>query len=195
MNRRQYIGAIGSAGLLTTVGAGILGESRTLSEPVVHSDAPERQSLEWRVDGEGVGELGVMGTVSSDVIDISTEISHRQNTAVTAIRLRVWMPSAETDTPADVAVVSPVEGDSASPPAVSLSSPRRSPGTLIELTELSDLKDETISTLDLLVRPQSKTATTLNIDAAIELTTSALLREDYLLTGQLELEFPDLNRE
>ena len=85
------------------------------------------------------------------------------------------MPSTGSGSAADVAVLSPVTGDSPPPPSISLSSPRPSPGTLIESTDLDDLADETISTLDLVVRPPSSTATTVAFDATIELTNNALL--------------------
>lgn len=95
-------------------------------------------------------------------------------------------------TPADVAVVSPVGGDSSPPLSISLYSPSRNQGTVIEITDLDDLKGETISTLDLLVRPQSETAKTLKIETTIELTGGGLVGDDYTLDGQLRLECPEL---
>ena len=85
------------------------------------------------------------------------------------------MPSTGSGSAADVAVLSPVAGDSSPPPSISLPSPRPGPGTLIESTDPDDLADETISTLDLVVRPPSTTATTVAFDATIELTNNALL--------------------
>jgi len=53
--------------------------------------------------------------------------------------------------PAEVAVVSPVEGDSSPPPSVALYTPDQALGTIIEITDLDDLADETISTLNLIL--------------------------------------------
>lgn len=91
-------------------------------------------------------------------------------------------------------VISPVEGDS-SPPSIFLYSPKRDPGTIIEIDDIDDLKDETISTLDFIVRPRSETATTLVIEGTIELTSSGWIGTDYTLTGQLKLKYPKLRQE
>ena len=164
--------------------------AETLSNPTVHTDSPSRRSLEWTANDESIGEFGVSLTSSTGVIDASTEFSHNKETTVDSIKLRVWTESPETDTPAGVAVVSPVEGDSSPPPSISLYSPDRRKGTVIEITDLNDLKDETISTLDLLIRPQSEGTTTVKIDATIELTDSGALNTDYTLTGELPVEIP-----
>lgn len=191
MDRRQFLGVVGSAGVVATAGCSMPGGSKTLTEPTVRTDASERRSLSFTANGEEVGSLGVTGTVTSDVIDLSTEIRHRRGTNVKSIELRVWMPPA--DAAAEVAVVSPVEGDSSPPPSVSLYSPEREPGTIVAIDDLDDLEDETISTLDLIVRPGSETATTLEIDATIGLTSGGLFSTDYTLDGRLQLEFPTLN--
>lgn len=195
VDRRQFFNVIGSAGIGATAGCSTVVGSEPLSDPTVHTDSPGRRSLEWLSNGESVGELGVSGTVSSGLIDLSTEISHTQGTNVESIQRRVWMASPDTETSADIAIVSPVEGDSSPPPSISLYSPHRSHGTVIEITELDDLKDETISTLDLLVSPQSEMTTTLHVDATIALTGGGLLSDDYTLDGQLHLEFPELSEQ
>lgn len=195
MDRRQFLSVIGTAGAVATSGCSTVTGSELLSDPTVHADSSGRRSLEWVSHGESVGELGVSGTVSSGLIDLSTELSHRQGTSVESITLRVWMVSPETDTPADVAVVSPVEGDSSPPPSISLYSPSHNEGTVIEITDLGDLKDETISTLDLLVRPRSETAKTLKVEPTIELTGGGFVGDDYTLDGQLRLKFPELGQQ
>lgn len=192
MDRRRFLGVVASTGIAATAGCNAIGGSRTLREPTVHTDSPARRSLEWTANGESLGELGVTGTVSPGLVDLSTEVSHPRGTTVTSIALGVWMASPGTETPADVAVVSPVEGDGSPPPSVALYSPDRGRGTTIEVTDLNDLGDETISTLDLLVRPRSETATTLGIDARIDLTSGGALGTDYALDGRLELHFPGL---
>lgn len=63
-------------------------------------------------------------------------------------------------------------------------------GTVIENTDLTDLTDETISTLDLMVRPRSETPTRLLIDATIELTSNGWSGTDYTLNSDLQLLFP-----
>ena len=159
-------------------------------DPTVHADSPGRQSLEWTADGESVATFGVDAGGGSGVVDLSTELSHRsrEGTTVKSILLRAWMP--ETDAAADVAVVSPVEGDSSPPPSLSLFTPDRKRGTAIAVDDLDDLADETISTLDLMVSPPSPDAATLTIDATIELAGSGVAAPDYTLEGRLEL--PDI---
>jgi len=191
MDRRQYLGVVASVGVVGTAGCGAVAGRQTLTDPTVHADSPQRRSIEWVSNGEAVGELGVSGTVSSGVLDLATELSHREGTTVQSIRLRVWMPQTATDSASEVAVVSPVEGDSSPPPSLSLYTPQRALGTVIEVTDLDDLADETISTLDLLVRPGSETARKLTIDSTIELADSDVFNSGYTLDGELELTFPE----
>lgn len=192
MERRQLLATLGTAATVSTAGCGLVQSPTVLSDPTQHSASPGRGSLSFTANGEEVGSLGVDGDVAAETITISTEISHRAGTTVRSIELRVWMPAPGSDTPADVAVVSPVEGDSSPPPAITLSSPQRGPGTIITVDDLDDLADETISTLNLMVRPHADNATTLMIDATIELANTAWLGGDYTLDGRLQLEFPDL---
>ena len=192
MQRRAFLGTIGVAGAIGVAGCGTVRSETTLAEPTVSTESDGRGYLSFTSNGTEIGSLGVRGAVASDAIDLSTELWHREGTEVESIALRVWMPPTGTDAAADVAVVSPVTGDSSPPPSISLDVPRRRPGTLIEITDLDDLADETISTLDLVVRPPSTTVTTVAFDATIELTTDAWLDGGYTLEGRLELAFPAL---
>ncbi|ACV12646.1 hypothetical protein Huta_2482 [Halorhabdus utahensis DSM 12940] len=190
MRRRRFLAAAGVAAAGASAGCGALRSKTTLSEPSRHSDAQGVASIHFSEDGEEVGHFGVNGGVADGVVPMSTEIWHREGTTVESVRLRVWMPDAET--PADVAVVSPVEGDSSPPPEVRLYSPDRRPGTVIELSDLDDLADETISTLECIVRPWSETATTVAFDVTMALAGGGMLGTDYELDGELRLEYPAL---
>ena len=192
MDRRTYLTMVCGAGVAATAGCSTVAGSRTLSDPTVNAESPGRKALIFSEDGDEVGHFGVDGSVVSDRIDLSTEIWHRDGTDVKSIKLRAWMPETATETPADVAVVSPVEGDSSPPPSVALYTPDRALGTVVEITDLDDLADETISTLDLIVVPGSETATELTIHATIELTGGGALASDYTLDGELELSYPEL---
>jgi hypothetical protein len=190
MRRREFVGILGATGLAGTAGCGAVPGEVSLLEPGVLGDSPGRRSLEWSTDGASVANFGVTGSVGSGIVDLSTELSHRDSTDVTRIELRVRMPDA--DAASDVAVVSPVEGDSSPPPSVALYTPEDATGTVIEVTDLDDLADETISTLDLIVSPTDETATELVVDATIELAENGFLGDDYTLDGTLELSFPAL---
>jgi len=131
-------------------GCSAVSGSKTLSEPTVNTESSGRKALIFTENDEEVGHLGVDGTVTSERIDLSTEIWHQDATNVKSIKLRVWMPETATESPAEVAVVSPVEGDSSPPPSVALYTPDQALGTIIEITDLNDLADETISTLNLI---------------------------------------------
>lgn len=190
MRRREFVAALGAAGAAGVAGCGAVRADTVLSDPTLHADSPGRRHIEWRSDGESVGELGVDGGVVSGIIDLSTEINHRDGTDVTRIELRMWMPDA--DAAADIALVSPVEGDSSPPPDVALYTPDRARGTAIEITDLDDLADETISTVGFIVRPWDDAATELAIDATIELADGGTLGSEYTLRGRLDLEYPEL---
>jgi hypothetical protein len=191
MQRREFVAALGAAGAVGVAGCGAVRGDVTLSAPSVGGDSPGRKYLEWSADGESVASFGVTGGVTSGIIDLfQTELSHRDGTEVTRIELRVRMPDA--DAPADVAVVSPVEGDSSPPPSLALYTPDDATGTVIEVTDLDDLADETIDTLEFIVRPHDETATELAIDVTIELAGGGVLGDDYTLNGELELAFPEL---
>ncbi|MEF8784707.1 MAG: hypothetical protein V5A45_02150 [Haloarculaceae archaeon] len=195
MDRRAYLTTICSAGAVATAGCGTVAGKQTLSEPTVRTESDGRKALIFTADDSEVGHFGVDGNVDSNRIDLSTEIWHREGTEVHAIKLRVWMPELATESTAEVAVVSPVEGDSSPPPSVALYTPNRALGTVVEVTDLDDLADETISTLDLTVKPGAETATVLKIHAAIELTGGGVLSSDYLLDGELKLPYPELDNE
>lgn len=190
MRRREFVAALGAAGAAGVAGCGAVRADTTLSDPTVGGDSPGRRHLEWETDGEALATFGVDGSVPSDIVDLSAELWHRDGTDVTRIELRLWMPDA--DAAADIALVSPVEGDSSPPPDVALYTPDRARGTAIEITDLDDLADETISTVGFIVRPWDDAATELAIDATIELADGGTLGSEYTLRGRLDLEYPEL---
>jgi hypothetical protein len=192
MHRRTYLTAIGTAGVVATAGCGMVSGEQTLSEPTVNAESPGRKALIFTANDAEVGHFGADGRVDAGRIELSTEIWHKKGTNVESIKLRVWMPETATDSAAEVAVVSPVEGDSSPPPSVALYTPERALGTVIEISDLDDLADETISTLDLIVTPAAGTASKLNIDVTLELTGNGIFDSDYTLDGVLELAYPDL---
>lgn len=194
MYRRTLLTALCTAGTVGIAGCGMFRSETTIADPTVDTRPNGRHTLTFTSSGEDIGSLSVIGDVESETITLLTDIWHRKGTHVQSIKLRVWMPSPQTDSTADIAVISPVEGDD-SPPRIHLYTPSRRQGTIIEVTHLDDLKDETISTLDLMIRPHSRTATTLMIDSMIELTSSGWGGSSYTLDGQLPVEFPDLKRQ
>ena len=192
MDRRTYLAAVCAGGVGVTAGCSGVSGTDTLSDPTVTADSPGRKTLVFEADDGEVGHVGIDGTVDSGRIDLSTEIWHRAGTRVSSIRLNVWTPDPATESPARVAVVSPVEGDSSPPPSISLYTPERSPGTVIEITDLDDLADETISTLDLVVVPAASEDTELTVRATVELTGANALDGDYTLDGEIQLAYPTL---
>ncbi len=193
MHRRTILTTLCTAGIGGIAGCGMLRSETTIADPVFHT-GEGRHALTFTSNGEDIGSIGVTGNVGSETITLHTDIWHRKGTHVQSIKLRMWMPSPQTDSAADIAIISPVEGDGP-PPRIHLSTPSRRQGTIIEVTHLGDLKNETISTLDFMINPRSKTATTLRIDCTIELTSSGWAGKSYTLEGQLPVEFPDLKRQ
>ena len=195
MDRRTCLASVCAAGVAATAGCSAASGSKTLSEPTVKTESSGRKALIFTENDEEVGHLGVDGGVTSKRIDLSTEIWHQNGTNVESIKLRVWMPETATESPAEVALVSPMEGDSSPPPSVALYTPEQALGTIIEITDLDDLADETISTLNLIVIPGSETATRLNIHTTIELSGGGTFSSDYTLDGELQLAYPQLTGE
>lgn len=192
MNRRTYLASVCTLGVAATAGCSTVSGSKTLSEPTVNAESSGKKALIFTTNDEEVGHLGIDGSVTANRIDLSTEIWHKGGTSVESIKLRVWMPETAREAPAEVAVVSPVEGDSSPPPSMTLYTPDRVLGRVIEITDLDDLADETISTLDLIVIPGANTATRLNVHATIELSGDGILGSDYTLDGELQLAYPQL---
>jgi len=190
MNRRTYLASAGSLGILATAGCSALSTDKSLARPTESGDSPGHRYLSFRSDGDSVATFGVDGSVDGDHLHLSMALAHRDGTSVDAITLTVWMPEISRDTPADVALVSPVEGDSSPPPAVTLSTPERALGTRIEITDIDDLADETIR-LAFLVEPPAP-ASELDVDVEIELSEGGLLDTDYTLSGELALDYPAL---
>ena len=180
---------VATAGTVALAGCGSLAGDTTLSDPTLITESDSRQSLSFTDDGEEIANFGADGTATGDRIDLDTELSHRSDTAIESVSLRLAMPS--DGSPGKVAVVSPVEGDSSPPPELTLSTPEDRRGTLVEVTDIDDLADETISTLSFVVVPGGESVTTLTIDCRISLTEGGVLGNDYTLDGGLELRFPE----
>lgn len=187
MNRRDYLGVVGTAGLGTVAGCIGVERQRTLSDPTVHASSPERRSSEWFSDGASVGELGVTGSLDTGGVDLTTEISHRKETLVESSELRLWMPERPDEENVRTAVVSPVEGAETASPSILMYPADEDPGTVVEFTNFGELKDETIGTIRLVVRPPEFPVTTLNLDTKMRLTGRRLLGDDYTLDGRLQL--------
>lgn len=194
-SRRTVLTSLGTLGIAATAGCSTVRGSKSLSDPTVSGDSGQTKTLVFSSDGAEVAKLGFSGAVSSGQIDLESELWHESGTTVESIRLQVWMPSDNSGPAADVAVVSPVEGDSSPAPFISLYTPERGTGTVIEVTDLDDLKDETISTLALIVQPRESAGTELRIDGEIELGGGGLLSSGYSLSGGLNLDFPTLGDE
>jgi len=188
MNRRIALATFAAAGGATLAGCGSLGGTTTLSDPTLITESDRRRSLTFTADGEEIANFGADGTADGGRIDVDTELSHSSDTTVDSISLGLAMPAAGRA--ASVAVVSPVEGDSSPPPELTLSTPADGRGTLVEVTDLDDLADETVSTLSFVVTPP-ETATTLTIDCEIELSDGGVVGGGYALDGSLELQFPE----
>jgi hypothetical protein len=192
MNRRTALATFATAGGAALAGCGAMGGETTLSNPTLVTESDRRRSLTFTDDGKEIANFGADGAVDGGRIDVDTELSHRSETAVDSISLRLAMPDA--DRAASVAVVSPVEGDSSPPPELTLSTPADRRGTLVEVTDLDDLADETISTLSFVVTPP-EAATTLTIDCEIDLSEGGLFGNEYTLEGTFDLQFPELGPE
>lgn len=195
MDRRSYLAAVGTAGIAATAGCSALGGSETLSDPTTHEDAPGRRNISFSADGEEVASFGADGGISGGVVRLDTELWHAEGTAVDSIRLTVWMPTETNAGYETVALAAPVQGDSSPPPEITLSVDRARSAAVVEITDLDDLRDETISTITLLVDPRSNPSTTVAIDTEIELAGSGLTATDYTLDGRLDLDFPELGGE
>ncbi|SEW23904.1 hypothetical protein [Halobacterium jilantaiense] len=192
MNRRTYLTTACGVGSAALAGCSGIAGHTTISDQTVDGTQSGRTTLTFADGDTEVGHLSVNGRVTSGQLRLPMEIWHQDGTSVDSIALRVWMPEVATESPAEVAVVSPVEGDSSPPPSVSLYTPERDIGTTIEVTDLDDLADETISTLDLIVVPGAESATDVNIHGTLELSGNSLTSTDYTLDGELQLTYPEL---
>jgi hypothetical protein len=186
------LAALGTAGAAALAGCGIARGQTTLSDPTVEADGPGRKVLLFSSEGEELAHFGVDGRVRDGAVKLQSELWHRDGTLVDAIQLRVWMPDAESGSTTDVGLVSPVEGDSSPPPEVTLATPEQGRGTVIEITDLDDLRDETISTIALLVSSIAEGAAEIAIDVTIELTSGGIVGDSYTLEGRLDLTYPAL---
>lgn len=187
MHRRAYLAAAATAATAAAAGCtGLLGDRHP--DASVRADDPGRKTLVFGPDDDPLANLGADGAVSHGVLSLTTSIAHRDGTRLTDVALRLWTPDA--DTPARVALRSPVEGDSSPPPQITLSTPDDRPGQRIHVTDLDDLADETIYPLAFLVRTRG--ATTLALHATIGLDTGGIPDRHATLDGALRLRYPAL---
>lgn len=187
MQRRALLATTATAGIAGLAGCGLLQRDRAITEPRLKTDSPHRKSLHFRTDDGELASFGVTGSAGSELVSLRTELSHERGSTVRSIRLRVWLPESH----GDVALVSPLEGDSSPPPDLHLSSPDDRPGTVIDIRNLDDLADETISTIELLVAPATDSPIGVGLAPTIELDRGGWLETAYTLSGRLDLHFPE----
>jgi len=193
VRRRSLLTALGTATAAGAAGCGALPGDQTLSDPTVVEDAPGRRTLVFAVDGDEVGHFGVDGRIADGAVRMDTELWHRSNTRVRSVDLHLWV---DPDHPATrIGLGAPLAGDSSPPPEVTLSTPERGRGVVIAVSDLDDLADETISTVDLFVAPGADAATTVTVDCEIDLVGTATFGTDYTLRGRMDLAYPDVGDE
>lgn len=158
----------------------------------MNTESSGRKALSFAENDEEVDHLGIDGSVTSERIDISTEIWYQDGTNVESSKLGAWMSETATESPAEVAVVSSLEGDSSPPPSVGLYTSDQAPRNDHWAHRFRRPRKRTISTLNLIVIPGSETATRLNIHTTIELSGGGIFSSDYTLDGELRLAIPQL---
>jgi hypothetical protein len=190
VRRRELLTTLGAATAAGVAGCGALPGDETLSDPTVVEDAPGRRTLVFAVDGDEVGHFGVDGRVAEGTVRMATELWHREGTRVRSVRLHLWVDPEDSAT--RIGLDAPLQGDSSPPPEVTLSTPERGRGVVIEISDLDDLADETISTIDLFVDPGADAATTVTVDCEIDLASTGTFGTDYTLAGRMDLAYPEI---
>jgi hypothetical protein len=191
MRRRDLLGTVAVAGAASTAGCGLAPGDTAITDPELTEEGPGRAHLSFVDDGTEVGTFGVDVRANGGVYDVSTEHVHADGTKTTSLELAVGVRGPDGPLDGDVAVVAPLSGDQGEPPDVSLTIDRRRQAAVVAVENLGDLRDETISTLDLLV-DVPEAATALTFEVAIDLAGSGVLDDDYTLKGAFGVSLSDL---
>jgi hypothetical protein len=191
MRRRDLLGTVAVAGAASTAGCGFVPGDTAITDPELTEQGPGSAFLSFVDDGTEVGTFGVDVRADDGVYDVSTEHVHADGTKTTSLAVAVGVRGPDGPLDADVAVVAPLAGDQGDPPDVSLTVDRTRQAAVVAVENLGDLRDETISTLDLVVdAPESATA--LTFDVAIDLAGAGVLDDDYTLQGAFGVSLSDL---
>lgn len=191
MNRRVYLALAGTVVGGSAIGYASLDRSHSYTDPSVEQDPGGSKYLTWSDDGEALATLGVGGSVTAGTITSTVSVSHhdRPGTHLTSISLRIWMPETEPGNGPEISVVGPLQGDIGSePPEISLYRSRDRPGTIVEVDDFDDLKDETVN-IRFNATPQSEIATTLAFDPTVELEGTGFVHRNHTLKGTMEVDF------
>ncbi|WP_206424992.1 hypothetical protein [Halosimplex salinum] len=190
MRRRAFLAAA-TAGLIGTAGCEEAVVRRAVSDPERgierRREGAVRRYLDFRTDDETLVWIEMALLRGTAPFDFDVDLSHRDGTELTNLRLRFRTPTDESAEPVGVALEAPLAGDSPPTPSVSLYHSGEGAGTVVEVDEFGALADETVG-LECLVTPRSETATTLAVDVTAEV--DGPLGGAYSLDGRLEFEFP-----
>lgn len=194
MNRRRYLIALCSTGVLATSGCSAVGSEQTLSNPTMDTESSRQKSLNFNSEGEKLAHFNVNTRLEAGVIVVLTEFWHQEKKPIEFIRLEVWMPQVASEPPADV-TVSNVEGETRGPVSLDVSRSDESTKTLIEMSNVEESLQQTIDILAFVVEPKTEDATKLNIDATIKLAEEGFLNDGYTLEGELQFSVPELTEQ
>lgn len=186
MDRRGYLHLAATVGCAGLAGCGGLGGPTALSEPTTESDPGERR-LTWRAGEQELCTFELSGRYpESGELYLWTNITHPEGTLLDTLRLRIRVPGEV----ADVALLTPVEGDSAIAPSMTLGSTDGGLGTELVIEEFGELADDDLMALEFLV-VYGEGATELTVETVIDLSERGLFGDSYRLSGEPSLPFPN----
>ncbi|MFB6077832.1 MAG: hypothetical protein ABEJ80_02495 [Halarchaeum sp.] len=192
MNRRAYLAALGGTALAASAGCSAPGGRRTLSDPTVSTDSPGRKTASFALADRTLGEFSADGAVDGDLLRLTLTLRPGDGARTDSFAFRLWMPDA-ADVPAEIALVSPVQGDASPPPSVTLATADDGPGQVVRVTDLDDLSPNTVR-VPFLVRPRSGTPTTVAVRGRLRVTDTGALATRYALHGGFRLRYPALGQ-
>lgn len=195
MNRREVLAAVGTVGVVATAGCSSIG-STTITNPEGERTEDGDVNLNFRTEsGKKVATLTVMpgrqrysGHRGTEV-PVKIAITHGDATKIESVRLDLRAPPTSTGAgvPAEVAFTTPF----AKPhPSMELYTDPDDVSTILKIPDTGEQGDGNMI-FDFLLTSVRDTTTELSVDAAVELSESGILDQNYTLEGLTLVPLPD----
>lgn len=192
MDRRTFLGAAGSTGLLSIAGCTAVASHSTLDDPEFEREEDGETHLRYSTDGNDLLTVTVQPgrqrqPADGDVtLPVDVSIWHRTETTIASLRLKLRAPPSGADVPAQIALTAPPWNPH---PSIELYTDRRDGGTIMEIDDMSAQGDGT-ATFEFIVTALPASIDELLVDVSVSLDGEGIFDEDYTIEGRSRVPLP-----
>lgn len=192
MNRRTFLGAAGSSGLLSVAGCTTIVSPTTLSSPRVERDDHGEAHLHFEEDEERLAIVTVQpgrqrySGPGGDTLDVDVQLWHRDETEITSLTLALRAPPTGAGVPAQIALTAPQWKPH---PSIELYTHPQERSTVFEIDEMGGQGDGTV-TFEFAVTSLAASTSELLVDVTANLAEQGILDENVTIEGRTRVPLP-----